>query len=440
MSRYVKTVKIPIHYDTTDKKLSYLDNLTARQTYAVQLFCEKLNEEGIVPKYRSEVREFSDYVREETGLSAGFIQQAEDKVLWMYKQYRRSHDKWEWVLSKAKEGTRWYRKLEEREPSVPNPKKNNSKVPTPFDDRTGEVQRTGDLDLTEWVAHISTLNKGETIDVLLNPSDWHEEQLEEAKNLKTFEIVHHPERECEYMVHIVCEYQSDTVQTGSVCGVDLGIKRDLSAVLIDDNCVEQFTILQNDKSERLKELDDRIAHLRREEKYEVLKKLRNKRERVAEDYDRKLAKQFAELLPDGTTVFFGNPRDIRYNKYKGNGDKVGRKLLQHWSFSRIIDQCVLKLNETGKNGEKVTEWNTSRLHYRCGKQVERPYDNSFQRIRCSTCDDKLDAEFNASVNIAVKGISQHSDKSIEPDTFWQDMAGVTDDIARTGDDLEAKIQ
>ncbi len=440
MPGYVKTVKIPIHYDTTDKKLSYLDNLTARQTYAVQLFCEKLNKEDIVPRYRSEVREFSDYVKEKTDLSAGLIQQAEDKVLWMYKQYKESHDKWEWLLSKAKEGTRWYRRLKQREPSVPNLKKSNSKVPTPFDNRTGEVQRTDDLDLTDWVVHISTLKKGDTIDILLNPSNWHEEQLEEAEKLKTFEIVHHPERECEYMIHIVCEYKSDTVQTGSVCGVDLGIKRDLSAVLIDDNGLEQFTIIQNDKSERLKELDDRIAHLRREEKYNALKKLCNKRERVAEDYDRKLAKQFAELLPDGTTVFFGSPRYIRYNKFKGNGNKTGRKLLQHWSFSRIIDQCVLKLNETGKNGEKITEWNTSRLHYKCGKKVERPFDNSFQRIKCSTCDDELDAEFNASVNIAVKGISQHSDKSIESDTFWQNMAGATADIAQTGDDLEAKIQ
>ncbi len=245
------------------------------------------------------------FVKEETGLSAGFIQQAEDKVLWMYKQYRKNHDKWEWLLSKAKEGTRWYRKLKEREPSVPDPAKSNKKVPTPFDYRTGDLQKTDDLDLTRWIGHISTLRKGETIDILLNPSDWHEEQLEKAEKIKTFEIVHHPERGCEYMVHISCEYQSDTVRTGSVCGVDLGIKRDLSAVLIDDDGVEQFTIMQTDKSERLKELDDRIAHLRREEKYDVLKKLRDKRERVAEDYDRKLAKQFAELLPDGTTVFFG---------------------------------------------------------------------------------------------------------------------------------------
>ena len=435
-----KTVKVPVHHRTTDKKLSYLDNLTARLTYAVQLFCRRLNENDRVPEYRSDVREFSDHVKEETGLSAGFIQQAEDKVLWMYRQYKKEHDKWEWLMKKAKEGTRWYRKLQNREPSLPNPDRSNKKIPTPFDYRTGQVQQTEDLDLTEMVVHISTLKKGETIDVLLNPSDWHKEQLEEAEEIKTFEIVQHPERVCEYMVHISCKFETRTTRTRAVCGVDLGIKRDLSAVLIDDKGVKQFNIIQNEKSERLEELDDRIAHLRREEKYEVLKKLRNKRVRVAGEYDRKLAKQFAESIPDGTAVFFGNPKEILYNKYRGNADKAGRKLLQHWSFSRIIDKCILKLNETGNVGLMAKERNTSRLHYKCGKQVERPYDNSFQRIKCSTCDDELDAEFNASINIAVKGISQYSDKSIELDNFWQNMAGARSGITDSCDpeDLHGK--
>ncbi|MFP4609367.1 MAG: zinc ribbon domain-containing protein, partial [Candidatus Natronoplasma sp.] len=129
-----------------------------------------------------------------------------------------------------------------------------------------------------------------------------------------------------------------------------------------------------------------------------------------------------------------------YNKYRGNGDKVGRKLLQHWSFSRIIDQCILKLNENGNKGEKINEWNTSRLHYKCNQRVERPHNSSFQRVYCSRCDDELDAEFNASINIAVKGISQHSDKSIEPESFWQNMAGVTDELTQTMDEsgLEAR--
>ncbi len=337
-------------------------------------------------------------------------------------------------MKNAREGTRWYRKLKQREPGVPDPKKRNKKISTFFDYRTGKIQRTENLDLTDWLMHISTLRKRETIDVLLNPSDWHEEQLEMADEIKSFEIVHHPERDCKYMVHITCEYEVQTVRTTHVCGVDLGIKRDLSAVLIDEAGIERFNILRTCKSERLKELDDRISHLRREEKYSVLKKLRNKRKNITEDYDRKLAKEFARSVPDSTIVFFGNPTNIRYSKYRGNGDKVGRKLLQHWSFSRIIDQCILKLKETGKVGERTNEWNSSMLHYKCGKQVERPYGNSFQRIKCSMCDDELDAEFNASINIAAKGISRHSDKSIEPDSFWQNMAGAMDELARTTDD------
>ncbi|MFP4609287.1 MAG: hypothetical protein ACLFNY_06895, partial [Candidatus Aenigmatarchaeota archaeon] len=323
-----KTVKVPIHFRTTKKKMSYLDNLTARLTYAAHLLCEKINEEGFIPSNTYDVRRYSEYLEKETGLSTGFIQQVEDKVLWMYKQYKRNHEKWEWAMSNAREGTRWYKKLEQREPALPDPKRHNKKIPTFFDYRTGRIQRTEDLDLTRWVMHISTLKKGETMDVLLNPSDWHEEQLEEADEIKSFEIVHHPERDCKYMVHITYEYESNDAWTSHVCGVDLGIERDLSAVLIDEDGIERFNILQTCKSERLKELDDRISHLRRKEKYGVLRRLRSKRQNVAKDFDRKLAKQFAEMIPDGTTVFFGNPRDIRYNKYRGNGDKVGRKLLQ----------------------------------------------------------------------------------------------------------------
>ncbi len=430
-----KTVKVPIHFGTTKKKMSYLDNLTARLTYAAHLLCDKINKEGFIPGNIYDVRRYSEYLEKETDLSTGFIQQVEDKVLWMYKQYKRNHEKWEWAMNNAREGTRWYQKLEQREPSLPDPKRHNKKIPTFFDRRTGRIERTEDLDLTGWVMHISTLKKGETIDVLLNPSDWHEEQLEIADEIKSFEIVHHPERDCKYMIHITYEYETTDARTIHVCGVDLGIKRDLSAVLIDEDGIERFNIFHTCKSERLKELNDRISHMRREKKYGVLKKLRNKRQNVAENFDRKLAKQFAESIPDGTLVFFGDPKDIRYNKYRGNRDKVGRKLLQNWSFSRIIDQCILKLNENGNKGEKINEWNTSRLHYRCGKQVKRPYNDSFQRVYCSVCDDELDAEFNASVNIVMKGISRHSDiyrnaehsfdsrnrgfrvKSIEPESF-----------------------
>jgi hypothetical protein len=40
-----KSLKIPVHYDTTDSKVSILDNLTARITYGIRLISELITEE-----------------------------------------------------------------------------------------------------------------------------------------------------------------------------------------------------------------------------------------------------------------------------------------------------------------------------------------------------------------------------------------------------------
>ncbi len=51
-----KSVKIPVHYDTTKTKVSILDNLTARITYSIGLISELITKEtkidrpiGVVP-------------------------------------------------------------------------------------------------------------------------------------------------------------------------------------------------------------------------------------------------------------------------------------------------------------------------------------------------------------------------------------------------------
>ena len=73
MSEYVKTLKIPIHYLTTKRKLSTLDRLTARLTYAVRLFCEEAGKTGEIPRSRKDIRQFSGYVAEKQGcLQASF--------------------------------------------------------------------------------------------------------------------------------------------------------------------------------------------------------------------------------------------------------------------------------------------------------------------------------------------------------------------------------
>ncbi len=69
--KYQKTIKIPIHYRTTKEKL---DNT-------------KLNRKALRELIRN-----SDVVTK-AGLSAGFIDQCIDKVLWSWKAYKRMHKK-----------------------------------------------------------------------------------------------------------------------------------------------------------------------------------------------------------------------------------------------------------------------------------------------------------------------------------------------------------
>jgi len=328
MVEYVRTLKIPIHYLTTKRKLSILDRLTARLTYAVRLFCEEVSKTGEIPRSRKDIRQFSRYVAEKTGLSAGFIQQTEDMVLWMWRSYRELHREWEFMLKRAKPGTKWHKKLLKREPSPPFSSRHSrlKKVPTWFDNRTGEIQKAS-IKLTEWFAHISTLKKGETINILLNPSEWHKEMLEKAERIKSFQIV---KKNGKYYVHVLCVYRVSSPEPKGIAGVDLGLNRPLSAVLVD-KCFH-FSIIRNGKQEKLKELNNRVGHLRRIEKWNVLKKLRHRRLNVAKEEDRKLAKEYAKTS-EGYYTFVGHPRYIRYKNYKGNGKRLGRKNTSRLEFS-----------------------------------------------------------------------------------------------------------
>jgi putative transposase len=77
-----------VHYDTTDSKISILDNLTARITYGIMLISELITESTEIDRktIRKLVKE-SDIVQK-TGLSSGFIDQCIDKVIWTWKSYK----------------------------------------------------------------------------------------------------------------------------------------------------------------------------------------------------------------------------------------------------------------------------------------------------------------------------------------------------------------
>jgi len=420
MSRYVRTLKLPVHYLTTKRKLSILDKLTARHTYAVRLFCEEIKKTGMKVSSRKQIRQHSCYVQEKTGLSAGFIQQAEDKALWMWLSYYQLHKVWRYQLMNATKGTKRYNKILKREPSEPcaSSRSKINKVPIFFDERTGELQEAS-LVLTKWLIRISTLKKGERINVLLNPSTYHKELLNQADRIKSFQLV---KRNKKYFVYVVCEYVVVSRSLRGMAGVDLGINRPLSTVLVDEKI--RFVILKNDKTEVMGKLNDHISHLQRLNKFGVLKKLRNKRRNIAEQYDCLLAKEFAEQTK-GYFAFIGDPAYIRLRNFRGNGKRGLRKKLQGWSFKRLTDYILHEKAKQGDNAKVINEWWTSSCCCKCGSRVERPKQS---RVVCKN-GHQYDADFAGSLNILKRGISRLGMKSFASLSALNKV-GATVDIAQ----------
>lgn len=208
-----------------------------------------------------------------------------------------------------------------------------------------------------------------------------------------------------------------------VAGVDLGLKRPLSAVLVDEGF--HFKILHSGKEERLRSFNGRISHLRRLEKWEVLKRLRHKRRNVAEHRDRMLAKEFAKVS-EGYYALIGHPRYIRYRNFKGNGDRAGRRRLQGWSFHRQAGYIIDEKAKLGDGAETVNEWWTSSRCWRCGAKVERPQQS---RVVCVN-GHHYDADFNGCMNILRRGMTRPRSKT--PAAQSLNGAGATVDMALNG--------
>ncbi len=177
-----KSVKIPIHYDTTKSKNDILNNLTARITYCTRLISGLITDETTIdrPTIRKLVKD--NNIAAKTGLSAGFIDQCIDKVIWTWNSYKRHLIEWEKKLKRAQKriqlaigekekekSGKLLQKLLKREPSKPS---FQEKISCRFDYRTGKLERGKGKFAQLWI-HISTLEKGRTIDIPLNPSQYH---------------------------------------------------------------------------------------------------------------------------------------------------------------------------------------------------------------------------------------------------------------------------
>ncbi len=414
-----KSVKMPVHYDTTKSKVSILDNLTARLTYAIRLISDLISDDTRIDRKTIRALVKNSDVVERTGLSSGFIDQCIDKVIWTWKSNKELHKKWEKKYQRAQErlesardnkekekAEKSLQKLLKREPSRPS---FEDKTPCRFDYRTGKVQPGKGKFSPIWI-HVSTLEKNNTIDIPLNPSQYHMNELKNAE-IDDFEII---KKNKKYYVHVSITKVVEDKPVSSIGGGDQGLNRTIAVVLLDNPLPREEHLMDAAKRELLDKYDEIISSLQEAEKWDKLRELRNKRRNVSEYCDWILANKTAEFT-EGSLIVVGNTQ-FRQTQFRGNGMPKLRKRIGKWSYSRQRKNIALKRVERGYPTLFDDEYGTSRKCHICGSMLTtRKWDNGYSWVQCHSCGAKIDADFNAAYNIVDK---------IPPTAVWVYNSGI----------------
>jgi putative transposase len=447
-----KTLVLPVDDRITTKKMKFLDKLTARLTYGMQLFLEKIIAENITSvieaeKYRKDVENI-------TGLSSGFAQACRDKALWMFKSYRKLHRDWQWnvkhlekSITKCKErlakksttkDKKRLRKLQhklyrwkKREPSPPTIR---GKVPIMFDYRVGDIAPSRTSKKFPLWARISTLKKGEKLHLPLYVYLYAAKHLYDKDwRVKSFHIVKNY-RLKRYEVHVVVEKENLPVLK-SLTGIDLGLKRLATAVECELEGEANVIIFKKEDYKKffihMRQLNNRIAKLKRLGKYVVVKKLYSKRKNYAKDFRRKLAIAIAEQL-SGSLVIIGYPDKVRNCHYKGSGHRRNRKRVNHWAFKDCADRIAMAVLVRDGIPFVINEWWTTQRCSMCGSRKVDVKDRSF---KCLSCGFTADRDVNAAFNILIDAVKcltglkkqrGHKSRKAKNKVFLQGTGGLVD--------------
>jgi len=418
-----KTLVLPVDNRITRTKVKFLDKLTARITYGVQLFLEKIIAENITTakeaeKYRKDIEHL-------TGLSSAFAQSCRDKALWMFKSYRQLYRDWQrdvTLLEKsiatckerlARKNTvkdrKRLRKLQHKlyrwKKRQPSPPTIRGKVPIMFDYRVGDIAPSHTTKEFPLWARISTLKKGEKLHLPLYMHPFAAKHLHDKEwRVKSFQLVKNYRLE-RYEVHIVIEKEVMPMLK-SLTGIDLGLKRLVTAVACGLSGKEQDRVLLLKKEDYkeffiyMRQLNNRIAKLKRLGKYAVVKKLYRKRVNYAKDFRRKLAIDIAEQL-SGSLVVIGYPDKVRNCHYKGSRHRRNRKRVNHWAFKDCAERIAMAVLVRDGMPLVINEWWTT---HRCSMCSSRKVEVKDRWFKCLKCGFTADRDVNAAFNILIDGI------------------------------------
>jgi putative transposase len=357
-----KSLKIPVHYDTTNVKIGILDRLTSRITYGIKKISDLIDDTTKLDRTTIRALAKDSDIEKTTGLSYDFRDQCIDKVIWSWKSYKDCHGDWEKKVERAEEkmestrdekekerAEKSLQKLLKKEPSKPQ---FENKTSCRIDYRTGKVEWGKGKFSPLWI-HISTLEKGNTIDIPLNPSQYHLNQLKNAE-INDFEIIKGSKK---YYVHISITKFVEDKPISSIGGGDQGLNRTIAVVLLTNPPHEEH-LMDAAKRELLGKYDEIIASLQEASIWDKLSEMRNKRLNVSVYHDWILANETAQFT-DGSLICIGNT-SFRQTQFRGNGMPKLRKRIGKWSYGRQRTNIALKRAERGYPTLFDEEKNTSK--------------------------------------------------------------------------------
>ena len=410
-----KTIKLLVG-ELTKAKLNVLDRLTARLTYATQLWLDRIKRERTGS--RSKIERHRKEIQAQTGLNAAFAQATRDRALWMWRSYRRLHREWAWCVRKLERVLKRVRdpklkrklehklyRLQRREPSEPTIAR---KVSVMFDQRIGRIERSRKAKHFGLWTRISTLRSREILELPLHSYSYVGKYLRSREwSTKSFQLVRNYRLE-RWEVHVVVEREFIPQAPRSIVGVDLGMRKLETSVRIDAGGIRDLVCVKEERYKwffkRMHELNNRVAKLQRLKRWEALKKLRNRRHNMAEDFRRQLAVEFVAKLRKSDLVAIGIPERIRDELgYKESGGRIQRKRLNRWSFKRQAWWIRTKALERGIVAIELNERGTTHRCYLDGSEMVELED---RMLRCTGCGLEIDRDEHGAINIALRALNQ----------------------------------
>jgi len=396
-----KTIIFPVHRMATKKKVSYLDNLTARLTYATNLFLDFIEKNDTIKL--SDLNKYKKKVKEITQLNSAHLQQCYMKAREVWKSYKKMKGK------KTK------------------PKFKNKKIPVWQDKRTFEFVEWKNGELTKYWIKITTLKHREKITIPLNYGYY---QIRELKNAKVKSVAF-VKKEKRFYAHVSIEKTKPKIQPQKILAIDLGVRRKATAVLLSPSLSfskQDIYIFRDGKRLSLiHNVEQYYSKIQSLGKWNVVKRIRNLRKVYKQEYDHIVSKRIVEIAEKHKAmVVVGYPKYCRNKHRKGNGNKKLRKIVNSWSFHRIIQMIKYKCEERGILCLIVKEAWTSKTCHRCGsKNTERPYQSLF---RCLDCGLEYNADINSAINIGIKASSSMPVGCREPAVTNDDMVEETIEV------------